>query len=102
MIELEAMPKSVYFVPAVIKFYGDTCAPCKMMVPIYAKVENIYKERVDFYSINVDKVPIEQLHSMGIYTVPSFMFCKAETENKVVSGAMPLASLCGNIETYCL
>ena len=48
----------------VLDFYATWCGPCKRMDPIIAELEKKYKDRVDFYKIDVDKKQIDD--ALGI------------------------------------
>ena len=40
--------------PSVIDFYADWCAPCRKIAPIMDELSILYKDRVNFYKVNVE------------------------------------------------
>lgn len=57
--------------PAIIKFYSDSCGPCKTMAPIYKKLAAKYQNKVDFYSMNTERNPyvVSEKQILGIPTI---------------------------------
>lgn len=39
--------------PAVINFWASWCGPCRLEAPDLAKLHDAYKDRVDFYAVNL-------------------------------------------------
>jgi thioredoxin 1 len=55
--------------PAVVDFYADWCRPCRTLSPIMEDLSDKYKDKVDFYKINVDKErELAMIH--GISSIP--------------------------------
>jgi thioredoxin len=71
--------------PALIDFYADWCAPCRITSPILEELAKEYGDRIDIYKINTDK---EQELAMvfGIQGIPSFLFCPMEGKPTMSSG----------------
>jgi thioredoxin 1 len=44
--------------PAVIDFFTTWCPPCKMLAPIIEKLAEDYKEKVDFFKMDLDQSPM--------------------------------------------
>jgi thioredoxin 1 len=59
--------------PVVVDFQAEWCGWCKRMAPSLRAMEEQYKGRVVFYSIDIDRVP-EVAHQQGIEGVPTLMF----------------------------
>lgn len=43
--------------PTVIDFNADWCGPCRMLTPAFDLAAASYADKVDFYSVNVDRFP---------------------------------------------
>jgi thioredoxin len=71
--------------PALIDFYADWCAPCRITSPILEELAKEYGDRIDIYKINTDK---EQELAMvfGIQGIPSFLFIPMEGKPTMSSG----------------
>lgn len=78
--------------PAVIDFYADWCAPCKLMMPILEKLADEYDGKVDIYRVNTDKEQ-ELATAFGIMTIPSLFFIPKEGEPQMAHGAMAREAL---------
>ena len=74
--------------PAVIDFYADWCAPCKIAAPIMEELAAKYKGKVVFYKVDTDKER-ELAGIFGIRTIPSFLFIPAIGEPELTSGIAP-------------
>jgi len=38
-----------------VDFYADWCPPCKMLAPVLEAVSEKYKDKINFYKINIDE-----------------------------------------------
>ena len=38
-----------------VDFYADWCPPCQMLAPVLEKMAEKYKDRLNFYKINIDE-----------------------------------------------
>ena len=82
--------------PAVIDFYADWCAPCKMVAPLLDQLSLDYDGEVKFYKVNTEKDP-EVAKVFGISSIPTLLFIPVEGKPTVIRGAQPLPSLRKNI-----
>ncbi len=74
--------------PAVIDFYADWCAPCRMVAPIIEKFSEEYKGKVKFYKVDTEKE--RELAAMfGIRSIPSILFIPLNDQPKMLVGALP-------------
>ena len=74
--------------PAVIDFYADWCAPCKMIAPIMEELNEAYKGKVVFYKIDTEDQ--QELAAMfGIRSIPSVLFIPMEGRPQMQVGALP-------------
>lgn len=93
---VEEFEKAILDEQAFIKISTTTCAPCKMMSPLFAKVSEEYPQGT-FYSIEVDSASPElsafAQQTLNITTVPVFL--KYSTGSQVVrlNGAYPKSQL---------
>ncbi len=74
--------------PAVIDFYADWCAPCKMVAPILEELAKEYQGKVDIYKINTEQER-ELASIFGIQSIPSLLFIPIEGMPQMAMGALP-------------
>ncbi len=74
--------------PAIIDFYADWCAPCRMVAPILEELKAEYGDKLDIYKINTENE--QELAGMfGIQSIPSLLFVPAEGQPQMAMGALP-------------
>lgn len=75
-------------VPAIIDFYADWCAPCKMVAPILEELSDEYDGKLKIYKVNTE---IEQELSaiFGIRSIPSLLFIPVDAQPMMQAGALP-------------
>lgn len=78
--------------PAVIDFYADWCAPCKMLSPVIDELSQEYAGKVNFYKIDTEKER-ELAGMFGIQSIPSLLFIPVKDKPQMVAGALPKDSL---------
>jgi thioredoxin 1 len=83
--------------PAVVDFYADWCAPCKMVSPILNDLSIEYAEKIKVYKVNTEKDP-EVAKAFGISSIPTLLFIAQTGKPTVVRGAQSRQSLRSNIE----
>lgn len=74
--------------PAVIDFYADWCAPCRMVAPILEELAKEYHGKVDIYKINTEQER-ELAAIFGIQSIPSLLFIPVEGMPQMAMGALP-------------
>lgn len=74
--------------PAVIDFYADWCAPCRMVAPVIEELNKEYGEKIDFYKIDTEAEQ-ELAAVFGIRSIPSLLFIPVEGQPQMAMGAMP-------------
>ena len=98
---LEEFEKAIQDDQAYIKVSTTTCAPCKMMNPLFEKVSD-ESEEGSFYSVEVDTVTPELAKYaqdvLNISTVPVFFKYASGTQDKRVSGAFPKTQLVSKLD----
>jgi thioredoxin len=74
--------------PAIIDFYADWCAPCRMVAPILEELKEEYGDKLDIYKINTEQE--QELAGMfGVQSIPSLLFVPAEGQPQMAMGALP-------------
>ncbi len=79
-------------VPCLIDFYADWCQPCKMVAPILEELSDEYGDKINIYKVNTEDER-ELSAAFGIRSIPSMLFCPAEGEPQMATGALPKQNL---------
>ena len=74
--------------PAIIDFYADWCAPCKMVAPVLEELSKEYEGRLVIYKVNTDE-EMELSSVFGIQSIPTILFIDADGEPMMQPGAFP-------------
>lgn len=82
----------------VLDFYATWCGPCKRMDPIMKELDKKYKDRVDFYKIDVDKSQVDD--ALGIAAMPTYLFIKNSSNLEQIEGAMSKVRMEGLIKKH--
>ena len=71
--------------PAVVDFYADWCAPCKMVSPILNDLSVEYAGKINVYKVNTEKDP-EVSKAFGVSSIPTLLFIAQTGKPTVVRG----------------
>ena len=73
----------------IVDFYATWCGPCKLMVPSYDILSNVYKDVV-FVKVNVDGVGMDTLgESLNVTSLPTFVMYHKQKEVSRLTRADP-------------
>ncbi|OIR02928.1 thioredoxin-1 [mine drainage metagenome] len=75
-------------IPAVIDFYADWCAPCRMVASVIAELSNEYEGKIIFYKVDTE-VEQELAAVFQIQSIPSLLFIPSEGMPMMQLGALP-------------
>ena len=74
--------------PAIIDFYADWCAPCRMVAPILEGLAQDYAGKIVIYKVNTEDE--QELASVfGISSIPTLLFVPREGQPQAAMGALP-------------
>lgn len=74
--------------PAVVDFYADWCAPCKMVAPIIDELSKEFDGKIDFYKVDTEAQQ-DLAAAFGIRSIPSLLFIPVEGQPQMAAGALP-------------
>jgi putative thioredoxin len=96
--EAEVIRKSQQM-PVLVDFWADWCAPCKMLVPVLAKLASDYADRLHVTKVNTDlERDLAQQH--GIRSLPTLHLYSNGRLVEEVLGAQPESTLRALVENY--
>ncbi|MDR1124231.1 MAG: thioredoxin family protein [Elusimicrobiota bacterium] len=61
--------------PRFVEFFATWCPHCQRMMPIIAELQKEYKDRVDFFLVDVDQAP-QACEKYDISSTPTMFFYK--------------------------
>lgn len=74
--------------PVVVKFYSQLCEPCKKMAPYYEQACWEYRDRADFYALDIF-LNLDFYYTFGLYHVPTILFYNDGAEVSRVTEITP-------------
>jgi thioredoxin 1 len=77
--------------PAIIDFYADWCAPCKMVAPILQEIARDYSGKLIVYKVNTEDEQ-ELASAFGITSIPTLLFIPMNGQPQAAMGALPRQS----------
>ena len=77
--------------PAIIDFWAEWCAPCRMVAPVLEELSNEYGDKLKVYKVNTEEE--QELSSIfGIRSIPSLLFVPVGEKPQMAAGALPKES----------
>jgi thioredoxin len=104
IVDFEANPAEWKYLgdrPAIIDFYADWCAPCRMVAPILEELALEYGSRIYVYKVDTEKER-ELAALFNIHSIPSLLFIPMNAQPQMARGALPKTQLKEAIETLLL
>ena len=75
-------------VPAIIDFWAEWCAPCRMVAPVLEEISKEYDGQIKVYKVNTENEQ-ELAGAFGIRSIPSLLFVPMNGKPQMASGALP-------------
>ena len=71
--------------PAIVDFYADWCAPCRITSPILEDLAKEYKGQINVYKVDIEKD--KKLASVfGVRSIPTFLYIPKEGSPRKATG----------------
>jgi len=74
--------------PAIVDFYADWCAPCRMVAPVLEDLAREYAGKITVYKVNTENEQ-ELAAVFGIQSIPTLLFIPKEGQPQAAMGALP-------------
>jgi thioredoxin len=74
--------------PAIIDFWAEWCAPCRMVAPVLEELAKEYEGKIDIYKVNTEHEQ-ELAAAFGIQSIPSLLFIPKDGQPQMAAGALP-------------
>jgi len=74
--------------PAIIDFWAEWCAPCRMVAPVLEELADEYKDQINIYKVNTEQEQ-ELAAAFGIQSIPSLLFIPKDDKPQMAAGALP-------------
>lgn len=86
--------------PMIVDFSATWCPPCQQLKPIFKKLAEDFKGRIDFVTVDVDENP-ELSQAYGVQSIPMLVFLNkdGQIQNTIV-GFQNRDQLLAAINTY--
>ena len=89
--------KSQSTLPCVVDFYATWCGPCRKLAPIMDSLSNVYKDKIRFYKVDVDKEP-NLAAAFGISSIPQVLYIPTSGKPAMQVGLYPTEEIIKNLE----
>lgn len=87
--------------PAIVDFYADWCAPCRIVAPILDELAREYEGKIRIYKVDTDKEK-ELARVFNIRSIPTLLFIPANGRPQISQGALPKETLKQVIDNFML
>jgi thioredoxin 1 len=84
--------------PALVDFWAEWCAPCKMIAPILEEAAGEYADKLSVVKLNVDESP-NIAQKFGIRSIPTLILFKDGAVQAQKLGAMSKSQLTEFLDT---
>jgi len=85
--------------PAIIDFYADWCAPCKMVAPVLEELSSEYEGKLYVYKIDTEAE--QELASVfGIRSIPTLLIFKGGQVVDQIVGAVPKGTIVDKLNMH--
>jgi thioredoxin len=78
--------------PAIVDFWAEWCAPCRMVAPVLEELSKEYEGKINIYKVNTEHEQ-ELAASFGIQSIPSLLFIPVDKQPQMAAGALPKDAL---------
>ena len=78
--------------PAIVDFWAEWCAPCRMVAPVLEELSKEYEGKINIYKVNTEHEQ-ELASSFGIQSIPSLLFIPVDEQPQMAAGALPKDAL---------
>lgn len=86
--------------PMIVDFSATWCPPCKQLKPIFEKLAEEFKGRIDFVTVDVDENP-ELSQAYGVQSIPMLVFLNKDGQiQQSLVGFQNRDQILGEINTY--
>ena len=74
--------------PAIVDFWAEWCAPCRMVAPVLEELSKEYEGKINIYKVNTEHEQ-ELASAFGIQSIPSLLFIPVDEQPQMAAGALP-------------